>query len=298
MLSLWFVCLLLLSPLAFADVPQSKPGASYPNASWALGVVVPEGSGLADGGGVHWESVSNVTAVASLPNITLPDRVVYAVLSVMTSDGGVMQAAAGIYPNRTEWLAYSWVIPNANTVPPVYQWVLNGSTPTMSGNARISMSIFRASALWSVSMKDEDTGSSVLRTFPPAMARPLMAGDQEVFALESYSRSSTVFSSMGSLTLEALLVDSLKVTNGFYSYGDWDPNHTPLFAVGSSGTAPPGFISLEPAGPGSFVWGFSGLWQGTGSGYETPALGVAFVAAALAIVAAAAIAITRTRRHL
>ena len=237
-----------------------------------------------------------MTAVFSLPNITLPDRVVYAVLSVMSSDGGVMQVAAGAYPNRSSWLAYSWAIPNAGSSPPNYQWILNGSLPSMRENARISMSIFRAEDVWNLRVTDEDTGSSVIRPFPSEIASTLMAGDQEVFALESYSRTSATFRTMGNLTLEALLVDGLKVTKGFYFYGDWDPNHNPVFAVGSSGTAPPGFISLEQQGTGSFAWGFSGVWQGQSIDYGGSLVTAALVGALAAVIAAVALAIRTMRK--
>ena len=253
---------LLLPPLALGGSAQAlNTGTAYPNASWALGVVAPEGSRLSDGTGLHWESVGNITALVALPNITLPDRVVYSILSVMTIEGGVMQVAAGVYPNRTTWMAYSWAIPNSYSIPVTYKWILNGSEPKMRQNDSISMSVFRTSGLWNLRVVDKDTESSVMRSFPPAVGSTLMVGDQEVFALESYSSASSTFRTMGNMTLEALLVDGQKVTNGFYAYGGWDPNHSPLFAVGSSGALPPAFISLSQPRAGSFVWGFSGLWQ-------------------------------------
>ena len=291
------VSVLLLSPFATAETPQlMNQGTIYPNTSWALGVVVREGSALSGGGGLRWESVGNVTAVVSLPNITDPDRVVYSVLSVMTSDGGVMQVAAGIYPNRTTWLTYSWEIPNADSSAPTYSWVLNGSSPSLNRNTTVVMSIFRGSGSWDLRVTDRDTGIAVVRQFPVALAPSLKVGDQEVFALESYSRASATFREMGNMTLDALLVDGQKVTGGFYSYGDWDPDHNPVFAVGSSGTAPPGFISLEKMGTGSFAWGFSRVWQGQSLDSGGDVVTAVVVGALVVIISAVALAIRTTRK--
>jgi hypothetical protein len=132
----------------------------------------------------------------------------------------------------------------------------------MRQSERISMAIYRASGLWNLKVADWSTGESVVRSFPPATDPSLMVGGQEVFALESYSRSSSTFRSMGNLTLDALMVDGQNVTKGAYAYGGWDPSHTPLFSVGSAGTSPPAFISLIQPKSGSFVWGFSGFWEG------------------------------------
>jgi len=298
--ALTLACLMLASPLATGEGLQlENQGTGYSNSSWALGVVAPEGSGLSDGASLRWESVNNVTVLVSLPNITLPDRVVYSVLSVMTGDGGIMQVAAGVYPNRSAWLTYSWVIPRSDTTTPTYQWILNGSEPRMAQNSRISMSIFHLSGLWSLRVTDEGTNSSVERQFPPGLGPALKAGDQEVFALESYSRTSSTFREMGNLTLESLLVDDQRVTGGFYSYGDWDPNHDPLFVVGSAGTSPPSFISLEKTGDGSFAWEFAGLWQGEDLHFGQAAVAVVVVAVlTAAVLGAVALRFARKRRPL
>ncbi len=236
------------------------PGSVYPNVSWALGMVVPEGAGIQGGGKVQWETVRNVTAQVMLPNITRPDGVVYAVLSVMTSDRVVLQVAAGAAPGRDGWLAFSWCIRGLGTAQLTYQWLLNGTEPLMAPGGNISLSIFEASGVWNLKVSDSDSGVNAGKAFPSGIATSLGAGDQEVFALESYSRSGNVFRSMGNLTMQGVLLDGRRVTDGFYSYGQWDPNHTPVFIVGSSGSSPPTFIYLGESAPGSYYWTYSGAW--------------------------------------
>jgi hypothetical protein len=239
----------------------------YPSTSWALGTVVPEGSKLQGGGRLSWETVTNVTALVTLPNITSPARVVYAVLSVMAADGSIMQAAAGVSPNRSSWVAFSWFISGIQRIPVEYLWVLNSSEPQMRSGDNVSISIFRAPDVWSLKLVDESTGGSIGRSFPQGIASSLRSGDQEVFALESYSRAVATFQHMGNLTLMSVLVDGQRVTGGFYSYGSWDPSHEPVFVVGSSGSSPPVFITLQQHSDGSLVWGYTDSWRGDGGDY-------------------------------
>ena len=252
-------------PSGVSSTSLEAAGHAFPTASWALGVVVPNGAMLQGGGHLSWTGVANLTASMTLPNITLPDGVVYAVMSVMASDGSVMQSAAGVFPNRSVWLAYAWSIASPNH--PTYQWILNGSAPQMSPGTNLSMSIYMGKGTWDLKITDRSTGASVSRQYPSDIPASLKTGDQEVFALESYSRSAATFQHMGNLTLQSVSVNGERVTAGVYSYGDWDPRHNPVFVVGSSGTTPPTFISLEQVGPGSYVWGFGGLWGPAGGDY-------------------------------
>ena len=119
-------------------------GNGYPTTSWAVGLVVPERARLGGGAEVRWEGVTNVTAAVTLPNVSLPDKIVYVVLSVMTSNGSILQAAAGIRPYDSEWLAYAWLIPSAELVPLTYQWIVNASGPAMAPGANVAISMFRA----------------------------------------------------------------------------------------------------------------------------------------------------------
>jgi hypothetical protein len=228
-------------------------------------VVVPEGAGLLEGGGVRWELVSNVTVEISLPNITLPDRNVYAILSVMTNDGNVLQVAAGDSPGQSDWLAYAWSVSNVNSAEPTYQWLLNASEPRMPPGGNVSMSIFQRSGVWNLRVTNALSGTPAEVSLPSGIAPTLRVGDQEVFALESYSRTGATFQDMGNLTMEALLLDGRKVTGGFYTYAGWDPDHNPLFVVGSSGSSPPTFIYIGEGPEGSFYWNYAAIWEVQGN---------------------------------
>jgi hypothetical protein len=262
-----------------AGATQWQPATGYLNSSWAIGVVVPEGAGLVGGGAAHWEDVTNVTASLVLPDIESPDGRVYAILSVMAKDGSVLQAAAGALPNRTGWLGFSWLVRGSNSGAPTYMWVLNASEPAMSPGANVSISIFRGSGGWRLSVTDLDTGTNATGSFPAGPGSTLTAGDQEVFALESYSRTQETFSNMGNLTLNSILLDGNRVESGCYLYSDWDMVHNPLFVVGSSGSSPPSFIHAMESPPGKYVWGYVGVW---GAQSDSAGIAQAPVAAALA----------------
>ena len=257
--------LLLSSPFESSMSAASSP--AYPNTSWAVGVVVPQGAHLIGGGSVEWQSVTNVTAEVTLPNITLPDRNIYAVLSVMTGDGSVLQAAAGALPDRSVWLTFGWLVPTVNTAQLTYNWILNASEPEMAPGANVSISIFLASGSWNLEVSDSLSGASVVKAFPPGISTSLKPGDQEVFAFESYSRAGSVFQGMGNLTLGALMLDGHQVTGGTYTYGQWDPSHSPLFTVGSFGASPPAFISIGQGAGGSYFWYYAVAWRGAGDPY-------------------------------
>jgi hypothetical protein len=104
---------------------------------------------------------------------------------------------------------------------------------------------------------------------------PPKRGDQEIFALESYSRDSSTFQNMGNLTLRMLLVDGRRMMSGWYPFADWDGVHNPLFIVGV--TAPPQFIGVSVSHDGRAVWYYSGNWRGNGLADETGSILVALV---------------------
>jgi hypothetical protein len=100
------------------------------------------------------------------------------------------------------------------------------------------------------------------------VAPALMVGDQEVFALESYSTSNAVFAHMGEMILKTLDIDGRKVSSGWYPYGSWDPSHKPLFVVG--GLNPPSYISLGESENTTLEWSYE-AWS---SSAQTPSNGV------------------------
>jgi hypothetical protein len=188
----------------------------------------------------------------------------------MTSDGSVLQAAAGIQGNGSSWYVYAEFDTEVGSVTPSYQQILNSSQPQMKQNATISISIYRSKGgTWSLRVVDGQTGSSVVSAFPASEASGLKPGDQEAFALESYSTNQTTFEGMGNLTLDALMVDGSQVSHGFYAYGDWAPALNPLFVVGGAGTSPPLFITLGLSAS-SAVWSYDAQWETGNAGYMPP----------------------------
>ena len=256
-----FFFLLLLTSINTA-LAASKPTQTlhqYPSGSWALGVVVPENSRFTDGGRLSWTNTTTVSVTIRLPNISFTDYPILAVESLMAADGSVMQIAAGIYPNQTNWLAYGWYIRQVQAYPQSYEWILNSSEPEMAAGTPISLSIYLSQGRWRYSI--EDLTTHLVRAgfygfdIPPA----LKVGDQEVFALESYSTSNAVFVNMGNLTLDSLRIDARQVSSGWYAYGSWDVHHSPLFVVG--GLDPPSYMSLQKGEGATLVWSYQ-QWSG------------------------------------
>jgi len=164
----------------------------------------------------------------------------------------------------------------------------------MAPGARVIMSIFRGEDAWNLKVFDEDTWSSAAHSFPGGVAPSLMSGDQQVFALESYSRSAATFQNMGNLTLSSVLLDGQRVTGGAYSYGGWDPSHNPVFVVGSSGASPPVFISLERASDESFSWGYVATWKNGGSPFAAMVPTVLALSAGVCAVVGVVLWLTRS----
>ncbi|MDV3277065.1 MAG: hypothetical protein LYZ69_01190 [Nitrososphaerales archaeon] len=292
-LALWLVASLAV-PGAIAAARPSANGAGtsgeagYSGTPWGLGVVVPDGAGLSGGDALSWSAATNVTVVVRIPDIVNATQIMYAILSLMTRDGSVLQVAAGIYPGNRSWLVYSMFIADVGTYPQRYQWVLNSSEPRMSPGDSVAIAIILTQTDgWMFIVRDLSTGSSVERSFGANAAHSLKVGDQEVFALESYSRDASTFEKMGNLTLVSILVDGMRVSNGWYPYADWDVRHNPLFVVG--GATPPQFIAFSRGGNVTAVWyyveGWSGSWQ--------PAQLDLFVSAALIAAAGCVMLVAR-----
>ena len=262
----------------------SRPGQNeqpYPSGSWALGVVVPENSQFADGGRLAWENATAVNVVVRLPNMTFTDSPTLAVESVMSADGAILQVAAGLYPNSTTWLAYGWYIRNLQVYPQTYDWVLNSSKPQMVGASRVSLSIYLASGHWRYRVEDLSTRDAMSGEYGFDVAPALKVGDQEVFALESYSTSNVVFAHMGDMILETLEINGRQVSGGWYPYGSWGTSHKPLFVVG--GLNPPSYISIGESENMTLQWSYeqwaSSSQATSNNGVLTPIVAVPAVVA-------------------
>ena len=260
-LTLCLVALILSSPFTTAGSAQPGNGGtdswrkSYN--SWAVGMVVPGGAPLGDGTFLAWARAENLTALVVLPNITGPDGMTYVVLSAMGSDRTIFQVAAGAWPESAYWGVYSWYVTGMDTQSPNYQWTANSTGTKFSSGDSLSISIARAPG-WTFAISDRTSGERVTGSFPASPGTGFAPGDQEVLALESYSRSSATFKAMGNLTLVGAFVDGVKVRGGWYYYSGWDPTRNPLFVVG--GAQAPLFISVGTNGQGEAVWGYSTQW--------------------------------------
>ena len=252
---------LLASYPAFATTPSSKSDAwQSVSQSWALGVVVPNGAQLAAETQLSWADIRNMSVLARLPNITEPVGVTYMILSAEGNNGAIFQVAAGIWPGSRTWSVFSWVVTGAEANSPEYTWILNCSAPQMNAGDLVSISMIVSPSQWNLSFKDVTIGAIKTASVPSPSLTGFAVGDQEVFALESYSRSVSTFRDMGNGTLLAIFFDEGKLAGGWYPYGGWDPAHSPLFVVGSS--SPPTYISIATENDGGVVWSYDALWTG------------------------------------
>jgi hypothetical protein len=255
----------------------------YPSGPWGLGIVVPENSRFADGSHLSWAEVDNVSLEVTLPNITFSDYPTLAVESLMAADGSVIQIAAGIYPGNSKWLAYGWFIGNVEAYPQSYEWVLNSSGPEMAAGARISLSLSLVQGRWRYRIENLRTHEVAEGEYASTVPPKLRVGDQEVFALESYTTSTFVFAHMGNITLDALEINERNIVTGWYPYGSWDTRHNPLFVVG--GLDPPTYISLQETPDGTLRWSYE-QWSAskptTPSNFPTPVItGIAILCGTL-----------------
>ncbi len=224
-----------------------------------MGVVVPQGANLGVGGTVSWGSSSNLSALATLPTINSTDGTILVILSAMVGSSSILQIAAGLFPGDSAWRGVGWFVPDIGAVPEQYEWTLNSTALQMAPGSTVSLAIYRSAGAWQYSVMDLSSGERLSGGFENAPNVPFASGDQEAFALESYSSNVTVFSSMGSLVLKSLLVDGRQVTGGLYSFNTWDPSHHPLFVVG--GLSAPPYIALVNGDNGSVVWRYNSAWE-------------------------------------
>ena len=245
-LSLAIISLILLTVYygAYAEDSNTGEGNQWieTKAPWALGIAFSDGTPLEGGHKLDWSKVSNITAVIKLPNITWVDNTIYLILTVMNSNEEVFQVAAGLNPGQQMWLVYAFYIRNIAEYPQTYVWVANRTQPNMFPNDRISLALYVVGDKgWGYSVSNIRTGEKTNGSFP-ASSVCLKSGEQEVFALESYTSNPNVFKEMGEVVLEGVYIDGFKVEGEGYVLGGWDPFHKPLFLVG--GGSPPSFIAV------------------------------------------------------
>ena len=297
---LTLLCIALMLPSGSATAAQAPSSGGqkalqqeYAQNSWGLGVVVPDGSTLSGGGIVNWAAVTNVTAVVQIPEITNTSATIYAVVSLMTQDGVVLQTAFGIYPGNNSWLVYSMFIENINQIPQHYIWAVNSSEPAAESGDVVTISIYQSPGpVWSFRAFNLNTSLSIDGTFGAGTTELPKRGDQEAFALESYTSDSSTFQNMGNMTLSSLLIDGKRVASGWYLFADWDMVHNPLFVVG--GAAPPAFIDVSISSDGRAVWYFSENWTGNGQIDETGPI----LVAAVILLGAALSAVLLSMKHI
>lgn len=270
---------------------SDSAGEYLPAASWAIGVVVPQTASFSSGGSVSWGSISNVTVALQLPDIHQTDGTIYAILSVMTDGGSILQVAAGLMANTTTWGTISMWIRNPASYPQNYMTVQESPTPGIGPGSNVSLSIYASGGSWHFDERELGTNQTVHSVLNENISTTLKGGDQEVFALESYSSTGSVFANMGNLTLYSILLNGRQVTAGLYFYGGgWNPSHTPLFIVG--GGTPPDFLAAQDCDDNVACWSYRVEWTGVGGAQFTQDvtyLVIAIVAAAIIVVGLAAI---------
>jgi hypothetical protein len=295
---------ILVAVAVFLLLPHSQPGAfgtaapvgQYsPASSWAIGAVVPENAPLSNGGTVTWENVSNVTVLLRLPAMNQTDGTIYAILSVMTRDGAILQMASGLLPNATGWGTYAMWIARPEAYPQEYKTLLEVNTLPLAPGALVTLSIYSQGGVWNFAAASPGAAQPIRTTLSANVSSMLKPGDQEVFALESYSTTSSVFADMGNMTLYSIQLDGQRVTGGWYLYGGgWNPSHNPLFVVG--GSDPPSFMTAQGCSPYVSCWSFRSQWAGVvASPY--PSSDVLFVLAGTVTIVVIALAIAMTKRR-
>lgn len=253
-------------PLHSSSAYSTSTGSpNYSNSgSWGLGVVIPQGAEMAGDSTVRWQNANNITALVHLPEINMTDAPIFVVVSLMTSTGSVIQAAAGLYQNASTWESYSMYIQNPLAYPQTYKPIPAVNQSPIAAGGNISISIFLSSGVWNMKLSDLDTDKSTNAIFNSSLSQTLKDGDQEVFTLESYSSNSSIFENMTNLTLYSVLINGQRVLGGWYYYGSWEMSHNPLFIVG--GLNPPSFISVQEGGSSSSIWSYSTTWSSVNYG--------------------------------
>jgi len=229
--------------------------------SWGLGLTIPNGSPLEDGSRVEWSKHRNITVVLTLPNISYTDKTIYFIVSIMTKQQTIIQAAVGIHPNSTYWTSSFMYVRNIYHYNKTYVAVLLESHPYFNPNDKASISIYyrpsedKDNGVWASSITNLSQGTSIDVDILADNSSTFMDGEQEVVAFESYTSNEEIFKQMGEAILHSILVDGKKVLNGWYIDDGQVFDKRPLFEVGG-GQVPP-FISIVFNNEGSIAWIYS-----------------------------------------
>lgn len=236
---------------------------------WALGIVVPDGAPLSDGGAVKWDSSSNLTVVLTIPRINKTDATIYAIVSVMTESGVVLQAAVGIEKNDYCWRSYSMYVRGVYGGNKEYVPILLGTSPSFLPGDTAIISIYSdlsdKSPSWFVRIINVSSRKEIVAQLFSDRSSRFMKGDHEVVALESYTKNEDVFRNMGEMVLESIFIDGGRVMGGWYVSDGQVFMSNLLFEVGA-GEPVPNFLYVVDSDSSSVVWGYSrGSWMSTGN---------------------------------
>jgi hypothetical protein len=229
--------------------------------SWGLGLTIPNGSPLEDGSRVEWGKHRNITVVLTLPNISYTDKTIYFIVSIMTKQQTVIQAAIGIHPNNTYWTSSFMYVRNVYQHNKTYIAVLPDSPPYFHPYDKASISIYYrpsedgAGGVWASSITNLSTGKSIDVDILVDNSSTFMDGEQEVIALESYTSNEKIFEQMDQAILHSILVDGRRVLGGWYIDDGQVFDRRPLFEVG--GGQAPSFISIIFKDDGTIAWIYS-----------------------------------------
>jgi len=229
--------------------------------SWGLGLTIPNGSPLEDGSRVEWGKHRNITVVLTLPNISYTDKTIYFIVSIMTKQQTIIQAAIGIHPNNTYWTSSFMYVRNVYQHNKTYIAVLLDSPPYFHPYDKASISIYYrpsedgAGGVWASSITNLSTGKSIDVDILVDNSSTFMDGEQEVIALESYTSNEKIFEQMDQAILHSILVDGRRVLGGWYIDDGQVFDRRPLFEVG--GGQAPSFISIIFKDDGTIAWIYS-----------------------------------------
>ncbi len=262
-MSLFFLlALLALLPYASCSDEWERNVSGRP---WALGLTLPDGCYLDDGGVLSWSSSRNLTVVVTIPNINYTDNTIYVIVSAMTLSGTVIQVAAGIEPGQNHWSTYVMYVTGIYGSRKEYHLVAYRAAPHPAPGSRLSLSIYSIvqgpHPTWFGELYYHSTGDREVFAVVADGSTSFRAGGHEVIALESYTSNEEVFAGMGSMILHGIFVDGRRVVGGWYVDDGQVFYRESLFVVGG-GAPVPSFISISFPRNGEALWTYSPVsWE-------------------------------------